>query len=175
MQSIEEYVDTLRTKTDKAAGKDEKRKTKKALELMSAILKERGHEIPDEADKAEFSRRSKSNERETNSNLQRAMRYYLALQEEQSGQQLMIPVALPESERVPEPSRAGRKVLDTERGEKRSEKLMLYLTPSMIADIRDWCDLKHISSVNYITELIRADMKTKQEKLKSFREFRNRE
>ena len=70
-------------------------------------------------------------------------------------------------------SNAGRKRFDTLKGEKRSEKLMLYLTPSVIADVRDWCHIKGISAVNYITNLIVADMASRQDKLNSFRRLRD--
>ena len=55
----------------------------------------------------------------------------------------------------------------------RSEKLTLYLTPELIADIRDYCCLKRVSAVSYITALIEADLhsKDKLENLKLFRQL----
>ena len=66
----------------------------------------------------------------------------------------------------------GRSTID-ENGEKRSEKLMLYLTPSLIGDIRDWCRLKGISCVDYITNTVKADLETKLSKIKAYRELRD--
>lgn len=72
-------------------------------------------------------------------------------------------------------AKTGRRPFDTINGEKKSEKLMMYFTPELIADIRDWCYLKRISCVSYITALIEADLKTddKQKKLDFFREMSN--
>ncbi len=161
MQNIEEieaYVSSLRTvKGDRPAGQNEKFKTRKALMLMSEILKESGHAEPDSTDKAEYRRRRSTNKTGTEQDLSRIDRYFLALQAERRTQQMTIEA---------EPMKAGR--------EKKSVKLMLYLTPTMAADIRDWCNLKRINSVNnYITELIGADLqdKDKQESLKVFREL----
>ena len=72
-------------------------------------------------------------------------------------------------------AKTGRRPFDTVNGEKKSEKLMMYFTPELIADIRDWCYLKRISCVSYITALIEADLKTddKQKKLAFFREMSN--
>ena len=46
-----------------------------------------------------------------------------------------------------------------------------YLTPELISEVRDWCYLKRISAVSYITGLIEADLHSneKQEKLAVFR------
>lgn len=68
---------------------------------------------------------------------------------------------------------AGRKKFDTENGEKRNQKLMLYLTPSVIEDVRDWCSLKKLTVNNYVTALIEADLRDKQGKLDSFRQLRD--
>ena len=62
---------------------------------------------------------------------------------------------------------------DTENGEKKDKKLMMYFTPELIARIRIWCDLKGISAVSYITGLIEADLYSKQEKINTFLEMRN--
>ena len=159
MQSVEEYVDALRTVKGKPAGKDEKRKTHNALMLMFAILADSGHEIPEASDKAEYRRRNLKGEAAISQDMSRIDRYFAV--------QTNV-------DTVHELSRAGRKYLDTENGEKRSEKLMLYLTPSMIADVRAWCDLKGISCVNYITSLIEADIASKRDTLKEFLSFRSK-
>ena len=78
-----------------------------------------------------------------------------------------------ETESDKKKSNAGRKKIDTMKGEKRDQKLMLYLTPSVIADVRDWCSLKNLSSNDYITKLIEADLQDKQEKLSFFRQLRD--
>ena len=77
------------------------------------------------------------------------------------------------TETIKHKSKPGRKRFDTENGEKRSEKFMLYLTPELISEVRTWCHIKQISAVSYITGLIEADLHSedKQGKLASFRKF----
>lgn len=72
-----------------------------------------------------------------------------------------------------EESNAGRPRFDTDKGEKRSEKLMLYLTPTLIAQIRAWCDMKGISNVSYITALIEEDLHSKEDKINAFLKMRS--
>lgn len=67
---------------------------------------------------------------------------------------------------------AGRKPLDTVNGESKTEKMMMYFTPTLFSDIRAWCDLKGISCVGYITTLIEADIATHKDKINSFLELR---
>ena len=67
---------------------------------------------------------------------------------------------------------AGRKTLDGIEGEKRSVKFMLYITPSLLKDVRDYCDLKGVSIVSYVTDLIRSDLADKQDKIDAFRAMR---
>ena len=161
MLTVEEYVSALRV------GQDAKRKAKNAIEGMQAVLAESGHEWPDASDYEEYRRRSTCQESGTEQNVSRIEKYYRALRVEGSEQLLIAETTdIPSIER-----KSGRKCLDTENGEVRSEKLMLYLTPSMIADVRDWCSLKRISCVSYITGLISADLAGKQEKLNFFREL----
>ena len=167
MLTPEEYVSAL------PVGKDAKRKALNAIKDMQPVLAESGHEWPDASDYEEYRRRSRHNESGTEQNVSRVEKYYRALRAEGS-EQLLIPETA-DTPTQPEPAcverKSGRKCLDTENGEVRSEKLMIYLTPSMIADVRDWCSLKRISCVSYITGLISADLAGKQEKLKFFREL----
>ena len=68
----------------------------------------------------------------------------------------------------------GRKVKD-KGGEKRSEKIMLYLTPSLMTDIKDLASLYGKSLTEYVISLIEAHAELKQGKLASFRELRDNE
>ncbi len=201
-EKIEGYISRLTTKHGKPAGKDLKRKTRKALQGMLAILMERGHDEPDESDYAEYRESSLCEEESTEQDIKRIKRYF----EPQGGseQLSMIPeeemtagivpnvdegaTAEPTAETVPamnEPdphtvkaseqasrakNKGGRKRMD-ENGEKKSEKFMMYFTPSLIADIRDWCSLKRVSCVDYITGLIREDLEKKKDKLEFFRKL----
>ena len=62
---------------------------------------------------------------------------------------------------------------DTVNSSKKSEKITLYFTPELITEIRDWCYLKRISAVSYITSLIEADLHSKEDKINAFLELRN--
>ncbi len=68
----------------------------------------------------------------------------------------------------------GRKVLDPN-GEKRSEKVMLYLTPSLYVDVKDWANLYGKSIADYFISLAVRDAQAKQAKLALFRELRREE
>ena len=76
-------------------------------------------------------------------------------------------------EPTPCKSKGGRKRFDTVNGEKKSEKFMMYFTPTLLSDIQDWCHLKRTSCVSYITGLIEADLQDpeKRRKLEFFRQF----
>lgn len=77
-----------------------------------------------------------------------------------------------EPEIQPAKKKPGRKRFDTVNGEKKSEKLMLYLTPELISRIRVWCDMKGVSNVGFITGLIEDFLKDKEESINTFLEFR---
>ena len=79
-----------------------------------------------------------------------------------------------EETHTPVKKRTGRKPFDTVNGEKRTEKLMMYLTPETITRLRAWCDLKGISAVSYITALIEADLDSKADTINSFLEMRQK-
>lgn len=85
------------------------------------------------------------------------------------------PELSPEETKTPAPVRKkpGRKVFDTVNGSKKSEKLMMYFTPELIAKIRVWCDMKGISNVSYITGLIEADLESKTDKINAFLKMRS--
>lgn len=85
------------------------------------------------------------------------------------------PEAWPEENTTPAPvkKKPGRKRFDTVNGEKKSEKLMLYLTPELIAKIRVWCDMKGISNVSFITGLIEDFLKDKEDKINAFLKMRS--
>ena len=87
------------------------------------------------------------------------------------------PESLPESEpikgvRKPAKNKGGRKPLDTENGETRSEKMTAYFTPSMAANIRLWCDWTGISFGDLTVKLFGAFLRDKGEMLNGFRKSR---
>ena len=66
---------------------------------------------------------------------------------------------------------AGRPTF-SEIGEKRDQKFTLYITKSLLADIKDICALRGVSVVSYITDLVTADLQDKRDKLDAFRKMR---
>ena len=94
-EKIAYYVETLTTNRGKPAGEDLKRKTRKALEGMQAILLLSGHDEPDASDYAEYRRQSEANDtskdyQSTHQNVERIERYFRP-KEERSEQLSMIP------------------------------------------------------------------------------------
>ena len=90
-------------------------------------------------------------------------------------QEAESPLPVEVVEDTPKPrGKVGRKVKD-KGGEKRSEKIMLYLTPSLMTDIKDLASLYGKSLTEYVISLIEAHAELKQGKLASFRELRDNE
>lgn len=176
MQTPEEYVASLE------AGDSEKHKTKRAINTMLELLAEREHTQPDEADYTEYRTRSTLNERGTNQNVSRVKKYFAAQVGGEDASMTDEPNVCGEGEGLEQPVRvttedrgkAGHKRLDTKNGEVRSERLMLYLTPSMKAEIEAWCNLKQIKSrADFIVGLISDFMSDKHEKLTNFLKISN--
>ena len=65
---------------------------------------------------------------------------------------------------------AGRPLLT---GEKRTEKLTLYLSESMNADIQDLSRIYAKPTALYVVDLISKDIETKRSKIDAFRALRN--
>lgn len=163
------------------SGNSERPKARKALlDFKNWLLSEHGREgiNPTLADIAQYEEYLKGKGYKDSTigyTMSRICRRY-NLERKKKGEQVMIDestvvddgVTIGENEQVK--SHGGRKTLD-KNGEKRSEKFMLYLTPSLIADIRDWCSLKRVSCVEYITGLISADLESKRDKLNTYREL----
>ena len=84
-------------------------------------------------------------------------------------------VPVQEATIAPKPkNKGGRKILDPN-GEKRSEKVMIYLRPSLYVDVKDWANLHGKTITDCIIGMIEGYMQGKQEKLALFRELRDNE
>ena len=190
---IAEYLLTLKSKKgDCIASISTRNKWEKVFKDIVLVLVRTGHEYPDENDYKEY-RASITVSDETFTAYKEKIAGFFCWSKEKTERRHEamadekievstenVPVleaetveAEHEAESDKNESNVGRKRLDTVKGEKRTEKLMLYLTPSVISDIRDWCSLKNLSSNDYITKLIEADLQDKQDKLNSFRQLRN--
>lgn len=182
----EKYIASLVTRKGTNASDSEKHKTRKALAEITAILQEQGHSWPDASDYDAYRRQHEDN-KETKQNVSRIEKFFAWLEKEietmadneKTAQAELFSGNEPETwpEETPAPAdkpkgKGGRKVISAN-GEKKSEKLMMYFTPELIADIRDWCCLKRISAVSYITGLIESDLHStsKQQKLTVFRQL----
>lgn len=166
-------------------------KQKSTVQTMTAILARKDKAWPDESDYAEYRQNSTGNIKTIKENIGRIERFFEWLRKEldsmtetqeitmtkKDTQFINVPIeekVIETNEEVEQPKgKPGRKRFDTVNGSKKSEKLMIYMTPELIADLRDWCYLKRVSCVSYITALIEADLGTedKQKKLSRFREM----
>ena len=70
----------------------------------------------------------------------------------------------------PVKNKGGRRRYDTEKGEKRSVKFMVYFTPSVMAELKDLCSMKHTTCANYLFDLACREIKKNEEALAFFRE-----
>ena len=61
-----------------------------------------------------------------------------------------------------------------ENGEKRSEKFMMYFTPTVLSDFKFLCSMKEISCTNMIFELVCAEIDKNREMIDYFREGQKR-
>ena len=176
---ISEYVLTLKGRTGEVANISTRSKREKILKDIVPILISHGHEEPDEKDYEEYctSRRISI---DTFEDYRKKIELFFTWSRERR-KRMMVDEAVKEAATVETEQvevkaatvNVGRKRFDTEKGEKRERKLMLYLTPSVFADVKDWCKLKDLTAVQYITQLIVSDMEVKQAKLKNFRELRD--
>ena len=198
---ISEYLLILKARNGiDTAPQSTRYKWQKVFEKIVLVLIQHGHETPDEKDYEEY-RANNTMSNETFKKYKEKMNEFFSWRQKRrqetmpdekievsSENETVIDTRVAESEKEivakveVEPveaesdkkkSNAGRKKIDTVKGEKRDQKLMLYLTPSVIADVRDWCSLKNLSSNDYITKLIEADLQDKQEKLSFFRQLRD--
>lgn len=186
---IEIYCYNLAKENGEPAGNEEKRKTRSALADFMIILSKHGRIWPDEWDFEEYKSTSKCNSDETSRNEKRVRKFFAWIENERKNDimtetaqplndetitETTAPIEPEENENpAPVKKKPGRKVFDTVNGEKKSEKLMLYLTPELIAKIRVWCDMKGISNVSYITALIEADLHNKEDKINTFLKMRS--
>lgn len=186
---IAEYLLTLKSRNGiDIAPQSTRDKWQKVLNDIVLVVISKGHDTPSEKDYEEY-RASKNISDETFKRYKKQIDMFFSWRKERRQEPMtyegILETVEPETVHDAEPSQVagvveaenvnhgGRKRFDTVKGEKRTEKLMLYLTPSVIADIRDWCKIKDISAVNYITGLVVADMASRQDKLNSFRQLRD--
>ena len=188
---IEKYISELTNENGEPAGSEEKRKSRAALAHFVKMLKDNGRTWPEIYDFDTFKANSKATPNETTANDRRIRKFFASLDTERNNAnmtdnstvqplddgastEITAPIE-PEENTTPAPvkKKPGRKVFDTVNGEKKSEKLMMYFTPELIAKIKAWCDMKGISNVSFITGLVEGFLKDKEEKINNFLKMRS--
>lgn len=188
---IEKYISELTNENGEPAGSEEKRKTRTALAHFVKLLKDNGRTWPEITDFDAFKANSKATSNETNQNDRRIRKFFASLDTERknanmtdnstvqplddgASTEITAPIEREENTTpAPVKKKPGRKVFDTVNGEKKSEKLMMYFTPELIAKIKAWCDMKGISNVSFITGVVEDFLKDKEEKINNFLKMRS--
>ena len=181
-EEIKQYITALKTKAGNPAGKAEQSRTAHALTAFCDKLQT----WPEKDDYDAFSATLANSGKDAkfiNEYTDRIKRFFVWLNPEKENDNMTdnntnTPVDTPTQnsagfdDGASTPNKPGRKRFDTVNNEKKTEKIMLYLTPELIAQIRTWCDLKGISANSYITALIETDLESKAEKINTFLELR---
>ena len=142
-------------------GKDEKRRYRKDIKDMVALLSMSGHDTPTEEDYAEF-QRMREEAGDTAGVLKgrlRHIRNYFAY--------------TPSGETPPAVEAVAEKKEENE-APKRTEKVSLYLTPEVYSAGQDLARMSRKSFAEYIALLLQRDIEAKSEGLKEFRELLRR-
>lgn len=184
-EEIKQYITTLKTKAGNPAGKAEQSRTAHALTAFCDKLQT----WPKKDDYDAFSATLANSGKDAkfiNEYTDRIKRFFVWLNPEKENDNNMTdndtntPVDTPTDNSTARdgeattPNKPGRKRFDTVNNEKKTEKIMLYLTPELIAQIRAWCDLKGISANSLITGLIEDFLNDKKEDINNFLEWRKR-
>ena len=192
---IKQYISQLKTKSGNPAGVQEQTRTENILTAFCNKLETWPEETDYDTFRAEIDK--PDNPKFATENINRVKKFFAWLELERKNDtmtknevidveettqpldgnantEITAPIE-PEETTTPAPvkKKSGRKVFDTVNGEKKSEKLMLYLTPALIAKLRVWCDMKGISNVSYITALIETDLDSKTDKINTFLKLRS--
>ena len=183
-EEIKQYITALKTKAGNPAGKAEQSRTAHALTAFCDKLQT----WPEKDDYDAFSATLANSGKDAkfiNEYTDRIKRFFVWLKSEKENDNMTDnntppPVDTPTQnsagfdDGASTPKKPGRKRFDTVNNEKKTEKIMLYLTPELIAQIRAWCDLKGISANSLITGLIEDFLNDKKEDINNFLEWRKR-
>ena len=189
----EMYITNLVTRQGITVSDTEKRKTRKALSEITAILHVQGHSWPDKSDYDAYRHHHEDN-KETRQNVSRIEKFFAWLKEKETetmpetnttatidaetaqaelfteNDTATWPVSNTENEPVQKvKGKGGRKRLDGENGEIRSEKITVYLTPTQADALKAVCSLDKISSVaECINSLINKYIKDNKDDINGF-------
>lgn len=182
-EEIKQYITALKTKAGNPAGKAEQSRTAHALTAFCDKLQT----WPEKDDYDAFSATLANSGKDAkfiNEYTDRIKRFFVWLNPEKENDNMTdnntnTPVDTPTDNSTARdgetttPNKPGRKRFDTVNNEKKTEKIMLYLTPELIADVRDWCHVKRITANSFITGLIEEHLHSDkaQEKLAFFRKL----
>ena len=197
--AISEYVSTLKGKNGNKATKGTQDKRSAILKRIIPVLIAHGHNEPDEGDYAEYCASqnvSPETAKEYTKKIQAFFEWYKeqgtttstadetgAVEPELLQPDDDVASAEPTAPNEPLPfsetvktvkNKGGRKRYDTKNGEKRSVKFMVYFTPSVMAEFKDLCSLKHTTCANFLFKLACREIENNEEALTLFREGANK-
>ena len=167
--NLEKYLQEL------PVSKTEKERCNSDISEFLAMLQELGRTWPDEADYTEFIGRKKEKVgKHRTQAYQPAEKSAARVRAYFKAQGVSESYTLEQTEAAKLKGKSGRRVIDKD-GKKRSEKLMVYLTPSLMADIRDLASLYGKSVADCVFTLIKRYVAEKQNKLEIYRTLRENE
>ena len=160
-------------------GISEKHKMQNALSGIATILEKNGRKWPEKSDVEEYRKQTSGNERTVQQQVRRIEKFFEWLRKENIPMEEDATMAMfPEEaqakestqqEAVKPKGKAGRKRLDTENGEIRSEKFTVYVTPTQAEALKALCLIDGVSSVaERINELIEAELKSNSDMINDF-------
>lgn len=181
--AISEYVSTLKGKNGDKATKVTQDKRTSILKGIVPVLIAHGHNEPDEKD-YEIYRASQNTSPATVNEYTKKIRVFF---EWDRKKKITTPTTdetdileITELELIqadddnthtePIRNKGGRKRYDTKKGEKRSVKFMIYFTPSVMAEFKDLCSIKHTTCASYLFELACREIENNKEALTLFHE-----
>ena len=167
--NLEEYLQEL------PVSKAEKERCSNDISEFLAMLNELGHTWPNEADYIEFIGRKKEKVGK-----HRTQAYQPAEKSAERVRAYFKAQGVSESYTIEQPETAkpkgksGRRVIDKD-GNKRSAKLMVYLTPPLMADIKDLASSYGKSVADCVFTLIERYVAEKQNRLETYRTLKENE
>lgn len=196
-RELERYITQLDGKDGRPLGQSAEKQARYAIKNMIAIMAEKGLTFPNEEAYEAYKGNSNSNEKNMKTNIARIQKFFawlegenLVIQEkekdltsvdkaEHEAEIAEVEAVAPENveaenvgtespeEKEPSKDKGGRPRLDAN-GEKRSEKLTAYVTPTLANNIKAWCDCTGVSYADLVNSLLTGFLQDKEEKLNKF-------
>lgn len=189
---IENYLQALTGKKNGQPLSDsELAKQKSALRAIINILVRKGKTWPDADDYTDYQQSHNNNPKTIRDNIGRIERFFDWLQREKDSMTENEPVSVVETYATAQPDtptvndtestpiepvkargKPGRKRLDGENGEIRTEKITVYLTEKKATAFRALCVLDNVTMASRINELIDAELDKNKDIINRFLELK---